>query len=198
MRDRELTIVSRGATEPVSLAEARIHLDLATTNTTTITDATLGQYISAARQTVESWTKYRLVQTTIDLRQTDFNGDSILLPGVPLISVTSIKTVDTDNSETTFADTSYYVSTPGNKHGYATLNYGYTWPTALRDRNNVLVRYVCGYTNADAANKPDPVFQEAIKQIVRLNYQFPAGIPSGPDSEYLFILQSLLIKSRPY
>lgn len=198
--DRRFT-ATEGATQPVTVAEARTALDMVTADTATITDATLGQYIKYARRQVEQWTGYNLCTKTIVMIQTGFAGlPFIELPGVPLASVTSVITIDDDNDENTFANTNYYVHTAGDQHGQVVLNDTAVWPYDLRDQHNVKVTYVSGYTNADSDNLPPQDFQEWIKQLIKL-YWVSGGvgiISNEGQSEYTSIMNQALAVQRPY
>ena len=69
--------------------------------------------------------------------------EGIDLPYPPVASVTSITTFNTANASAVFSSAAYLLD------GFRiTLNRGYTWPTDLRDRAAVKVRYVAGYGQA--------------------------------------------------
>lgn len=66
--------------------------------------------------------------------------EGIDLPYPPIASITSITTYNTANTGAVFSSAAYFLD------GFrVTLNRGYTWPTDLRDRAAVKVRYVAGY-----------------------------------------------------
>lgn len=66
--------------------------------------------------------------------------EGIDLPYAPINSITSITTYNPANASAVFSSASYLLD------GFrVTLNRGYTWPTDLRDRAAVKVRYVAGY-----------------------------------------------------
>lgn len=62
------------------------------------------------------------------------------LPYAPATAITSITTYLTDNTPAVFSSNSYILD-----NSRVILNQGYTWPTSLRERAAVKVRYAAGY-----------------------------------------------------
>ena len=62
------------------------------------------------------------------------------LPYAPVNSITSITTYDTANAATVLSSAAYLLD-----NSRVVLNAGYSWPTSLRERAGVKVRYVAGY-----------------------------------------------------
>lgn len=131
--------------EPLTLDEAKEHLRVDGTDE----DMLISSLILAAREYCENYLNKALITQTRELWLDDWpDEDYIKLKG-PLVSVTSIKYYDTDDTETTFASTYYFVDTKS-KPGRVGLNYSEIWPTTtLRPFNGVVVRYVCGYGDFD-------------------------------------------------
>lgn len=89
-------------------------------------------------------------------------GNEVDLPFPPVISVTSIKTYATDNTESTYSSANYQVDETG---GRIYLNEGQVWPSNLRNRESVKIRYTAGYDPI-----PHPIIM-AIKQHVAYMYE---------------------------
>lgn len=127
--------------EPVTLAQAKAHLR----KTTSEEDAQIMAKIFAAREHAETFTRRALVTQTWELLLDRFpSGREIELPFPPLQSVTSVKYLDTNAAEQTFAAASYHVdaaSTPGRVVLASTAS----WPSTAERPNAVTVRFVAGY-----------------------------------------------------
>jgi len=138
-------LTTAATTDPVTLAEAKRHLNVSTTHD----DAYIGEVLDSVTAQLE--TRYSvglLNQTrTLSMRGWDdprYTHDRVICPPrVPLSSVTKIVYIDSAGVSTTASTTTYKVTTdsPGQIHE-AQNN---TWP-ALRDEpDNVVVTYVCGH-----------------------------------------------------
>lgn len=135
--------------EPVSLAEAKLHLRVDGTDDDGLIDA----LITAAREHVEEITRRALLTQTWDYTLSEWpGGDYINLPFGNLQSVTSIKWKDSDATETTLTETTdYIVEKNGDQCGRVVLPYGGSWPSGqLYPSNPITIRYVCGWTTAAA------------------------------------------------
>ena len=90
------------------------------------------------------------------------------LPIGPLLSVTSVKTFNTDNEEAAFANTNYFLdrnSVPGR----LVLNTGSAWPVVTRNTNGIEIVYTAGYGPL-ATDVPSPL-RTAIKQLATHWYE---------------------------
>src|SRR5688572_29997630 len=83
-RNRLLTRVSAPASEPLTLAEAKLYLRVDHTNE----DALIGDMIVAARMTAESWLKRSLISQAWKLSYDDGIPDIVWLPMGPVSSIT--------------------------------------------------------------------------------------------------------------
>jgi len=86
------------------------------------------------------------------------------LPFKPVQSITSIKTYDDANTESTFSAAAYRVDS---NTGRVYLNSGYTWPIDLRDFDAVKITFVCGYGDSPD-NLPAPIRQAIKMQVAKL------------------------------
>jgi uncharacterized phiE125 gp8 family phage protein len=182
-----LKIITAPITEPVSLAEAKLHLRV-----TTDTDNTLiTSLISAARIHCENITNRALASATFELVMDTF-PEKIVLPMSPVESITSIKYTDSDGIETTLAATEYilYTSEPA----VVIPDYDVSWPSFTEyPLGAVKVRYVAGYRAAstDASLHIPEAIKQAILLIISTLYenrenivigQTIANIPMGAEA----------------
>lgn len=136
------TIVTQPATEPVTLAEVKAHLNL--DSGFTDDDTLITSYIKAARREVENLVNRTLITTTKRFSLDYFYDSEIRIPSSPLQSITSIVYQDLSDTQQTWATTEYDVHTDGIE-GLVTLAYNKTWPDVLDDKNAITITYVCGY-----------------------------------------------------
>jgi uncharacterized phiE125 gp8 family phage protein len=74
-------------------------------------DSLLETFIISIRKKVEYYLGKSLIQQTIRLTMDEWNSNIIELPMSPLISVSSVTTIDEDDTETTYSSSNYYVIT---------------------------------------------------------------------------------------
>ena len=133
--------------EPVSLAEAKLHLRVDDNDD----DELITAIITAAREHVEDITRRCILTQTWDYTLEEWPcSDFIKLLGGKLQSATSVKWKDTDGTSTTLtATTDYLVETNGTRIGRIVLPYGESWPSGtLYPSNPITIRYVAGWTTA--------------------------------------------------
>jgi hypothetical protein len=157
---RTVSIITAPASLPVSVADAKLFLNLEGT----ADDALVEAFIYAAADAVRQYCKRSLVAETLELRMDGFPQYSLdrldrLGPGVhmvsipheegapnvidlpfgPVASITSITSYARDNSSAVFSSANY-----GFDVGRVYLNEGSTWPSDLRRIDAVAIRYVSG------------------------------------------------------
>lgn len=141
-----LLLITDAATEPVTLAEARLHLRLASDYTTE--DATISALIKAARRMAEHELGRALITQTWEEVLDAFPDDEIALTMPRVIAITSIKYIDTSEVEQTITSTNYALDSSA-LPGWVKPAYGLDWPTDVLDSTNVVrVRYTAGYGSA--------------------------------------------------
>jgi uncharacterized phiE125 gp8 family phage protein len=130
--------------KPVSLADAKRHLNIAASNTDH--DIKIAECISAAREHVEAMTNRKLLTQTVTYYFDGWpSGDTIVLPYGKLQTVTSVHYKDTDGDWTELANTEYSTQTDYDP-GAIVLGYNKTWPTTtLHPNKPIRVIYSCGY-----------------------------------------------------
>lgn len=142
-----LSVKTAPTGEPVTLAEAKAHLNVDSGDD----DTYISTLISVATDQFETDTARAFVDRTYYLDLTAFpSGDEIELPMPPLDSVTSVKHFSTGSATSTVSSSVYGVDT-SNEPGRIVLEASKDWPTdELRSYNGVRVEYKAGYGNATA------------------------------------------------
>lgn len=158
-----LSLVTAPATEPVTLAEAKLHLRVDVNDD----DDLITALIVAAREHVETFTHRALITQTWDLQLDKFPsldwsaplvGDSVSrgplwIPKPPLASVTSVTYVDTTGTTQTWSASAYTVDAPAGPHarmGRIVPAFAQFYPVTRTQPNAVTVRFVAGYGAASA------------------------------------------------
>lgn len=169
-----LKLVAAPAVEPLSTAEAKLHLRVDATDEDTL----ISSLIVEARQHAENFTSQGLITQTWDLQLDGWpDKNEIKIPLPPLQSITSVKYYGTDGTEYTMTASNYIVDTKS-EPGRIVLAYGKSWPsTTLQPAAGVLVRFVAGY-GAAAANVPDAI-KSALKLHIGLLYEHREAISVG-------------------
>jgi uncharacterized phiE125 gp8 family phage protein len=155
-----LTLITPPSSEPVSLAEAKAHLKVDTTDD----DAPIASLIAAARVRAE-WHSGRALVTqswTLWLDAWPENG-LVEIPLPPLQSVTQVATYALDDTMSVL-DPSLYQVDAASAPARLALKGIFAPPLAnLRAVNAVQIAFTAGYGGADAVPQP---LKEAILQIV--------------------------------
>jgi uncharacterized phiE125 gp8 family phage protein len=158
-----LKLVTAASTYPVTLAEAKLHLRVDSTDEDTLITA----LITAATEMCEQATGRALMTQTWLLTLDEFPAE-IELTRVPVQSVTSVTYTDTDGAVQTLSTGSNWRLLDLGDFSFARIVpvYGYEWP-ATREQNNVVsVQYVAGYANAAAV--PQPIKQWVLLMIASM------------------------------
>lgn len=165
-----LQLVTPPAEEPVSLADAKLHLRVDISDD----DALITALISAARQAAEMLTGRQIVTARWKLVLDSFPGPSlmgsfassaagdpfslpghaILLPKSPLASVVSIQYMDMSGSWQTMPATDYTVDVAC-EPARITPVFGKIWPISLPQIGGVAVTFDAGY--GPAASVPEGI-----------------------------------------
>ena len=148
-----LSLVTAPTDEPLTLLEAKLHLRVDQTAENSLIDT----YISASRQAAEHFTSRALMTQTWDWKPTlkqwapFASGRAVLLPKPPLVSVTSVKYLDTDGAEQTYAAANYLVTVARDGRGYVQMkpDAATAWPSTYDVDGEVTVRFVAGYGDQD-------------------------------------------------
>lgn len=127
------------ATEPVSVAEAKLRLRIDGTDD----DADLGMMISAARSMCEQQTGRAIALSTYELRIDAFPAGEIRLMWPPVASVESITYLDADGAEQTLPQAAYALDAHS-EPGWILPAHGTDWPATIDAANAVTVTYTAG------------------------------------------------------
>jgi uncharacterized phiE125 gp8 family phage protein len=184
-----LVLVTPPAAEPITDAEAKLHLRLETA----ADDVYVGGLIVAARRHVESVAWRALVTQTWELVLDEFPVGVLRLAKGTIQSVESVKYRDVDGVEQTLAPAAYQVDTVS-EHGRIAPAPGTSWPSTAPRLNAIRVRFVAGY--GDAAAVPEDV-KAAMKLLIGHLYEHRESEIVGTISSPLkFAVDALLAPHR--
>jgi len=195
---RSLTRQTAPAVEPVTLAEAKAHLRVDTSDD----DNYIGTLITAAREWVEQYLDRTLVHTQWVMRFDKFPDSGIEpveLPRPPMVlsgTATAVTVTFTQEAgpTSTYSTAEYRVdrnATPG-----AILPiYGSTWTPHRQDDNAISVTWWAGY-GATGSSVPAAI-RHAILMLVGHWYEFRTSVLTGSVSKEIeFGVKSLLDSQR--
>lgn len=146
--------IAEPSDEPITLAEARLHLRCDPADTSE--DATIAALIVAARRMAEHELGRSLIAQTWELVLDAFpaGADAIVLPVGDALSVVSIEYVDVSQVVQTM-DPAHYELKAAAKPCLVLPAHGRQWPTDVLDSLLVVrVRFTCGYGAAPQAVPP--------------------------------------------
>lgn len=150
-----LTEVTAPTLAPVSIDELKDYLRIDGTDD----DADVSMITNAARLAFEGPTNLQTINTTFDytLDRFPWQGNPIIVPKAPLVSVTSITYTDSNGDSQTWASANYVADTSGTHHlGRISLAENVTYPETIGQANSVVVRFVAGF-GAAPANVPEDI-----------------------------------------
>ncbi len=156
-----LTLFAAPSEEPLTLAEAKDHLE----EVATYKDDYITTLITVARQWAENHTRRALISQTWDLFLDGFPPWTIEMPKPPLASVTTVKYTDTDGVQQTLAASLYDVDINAER-GRIEPALNQVWPVTRSVMNAVEIRFVAGY--GAAADVPKKIKQAMLMLIGQL------------------------------
>ena len=186
-----LICVTEPVVEPVSLAEAKLHMRVEITEDDTL----IAGLITAAREHFESTARPQLAMLTQTWRYvTDAwpADDTLELRPWPLQSVTSIKYTSDAGVEATLASSNYVVDTYS-EPGRVRLKSTATWPsTTLAALNGLVVEFVAGY--GDTPGDLPQRLRQAVLLLVAHWYENrePVVVSGAMPKELPLSVQSLM------
>src|SRR5262245_55996118 len=196
-----LVLVTPAATEPVTLATAKLHCKQDLTDD----DPMFAIYNAAARRWVEEFTRRQLLTATWRLGFTGGAGWNTSDPNVsfygcyslpfllpraaPLISVTSVQYTDTAGTIKTLTLTTDYRLDSDSEPVRVWPAYSKTWPVCRPGPSAFAVTYQAGY--ASAAVIPEPIVQ-AILLLIAHQYATREAIGENTLAEIPFGVKALL------
>lgn len=174
-----LYLIGAPAAEPVSTADAKLHLRV----DHTAEDSLIYSKAAAARGHVERLTARQLITATWELRLDAFPADTcaIRIPKPPLREVLSVKYVDQDGTLQTLAPAEYVVDVPVGPTapwGRLWLAYLKTWPLTRDERNAVRIQFKAGYGD-NPADVPEDLRNAILLKVGALH----ASREPGPNDD---------------
>jgi uncharacterized phiE125 gp8 family phage protein len=157
-------IITKPSIEPITLAQAKAHLNI--DSDFTDDDAIIDLVIQTAREAVENKTGRKLITTTMGHQRDCFSA----VMGLPhtVQSVTEITYVDTDGATQTLANTEYELDV-NRAPGRVMLAYGKTYPSTRNKVNAVTIKYVTGF--GDNAQDVPSALQHAMLLLIGHYYE---------------------------
>ena len=190
MQYLSLTRQTPPSVEPVTVAEAKAHLRVDTSND----DAYIGTLITAAREWCEQYLDRTLIHTQWAMRLDRFPPDSLQpidLPRPPVVAsgtATAVSVTFTSEvgSTATLTTAQYRVQrfeTPGR----VTTVYGGTWPASREDNDAVVIQWWAGY-GASGTSVPAAIKNAILMYVHELyekrgNAEPPAAVRALLDSQ---------------
>lgn len=152
------SLVTGPLQEPVTLAEAKQHAHITSTND----DATIQRFIRTAREAAEERMNRGLFTQTWKVALGGFAWDIHLPRAAPLASVTTVEYYDVIGTLLTLPSTYYDVDTLS-RPGRITLAANQMWPAlqSIRRSPRVIITYVIGWSSV-------ALIPERIKQGIRM------------------------------
>jgi len=137
-------VVTEPAVEPFTVDELKLFARIDGASE----DGLLTGFIKATRLATEDYLGRALIQQTMKVVLDEWPGMILELPRPPLMSVSSINTIDEDDAETEYDSENYYVVTESIP-GQIIIKQGSSAPvTYLRDVGGYEVLYIAGYGEA--------------------------------------------------
>jgi len=132
-----IRVVTPPTSEPVTIAEAKMQLHIGASDDAH--DTELAAFIASAREEWERDTSTALINRTIEHRLPRFQ-DVVLFTVLPVVSIESVKYIDSDNNEQTIDASQYYLDIDQLR-----FVSGFSKP-AIADRSEaVRIQYIAGY-----------------------------------------------------
>lgn len=146
--------------EPVTLAQAKAQLRIATANTDH--DSYITRLIQEAREKFEHDSSYVIATGSFVLSLDSFEDDDIDLPLRPITAITSITYKDVNGDTQTFSSTKYTLSN-SEAMPEIVLNYNESWPSVRGHRDDITITFVAGH--ATAGDVPEKIKQAVLLEI---------------------------------
>ena len=203
---QNLTVTSSPAVEPVSLAEAKLHLKVDYTDD----DDLISTLITAAREWVEKETRRAYINRSYKLELSRFpdmfaatyytmysleklpnmRSGVIELPRPPLVSVASVQYVDPSGTLQTLSPSLYLVNSGGVCVGAISPAVGTVFPSTQVTPSAVIINFTAGM-GTDSTTVPSCV-KAAIKLMVGLWYRQREAASETELREAPMTVQALL------
>lgn len=175
----DLTLVSSPSTEPVSLDDAKNYLRVDGTDD----NALISTLIKAVRYTAEQYLRSSFITQTWKLSLDKYAPSVCRLPMGPLQSITSVKSITRDGTETTLSSSLYFLKANNDFIEFETPPVGH----------RIEITYVTGYGDS-ASDVPAPIAQAMLIHLADI-YDGRTGVNTIPSQslEMYRPFKSLLI-----
>lgn len=180
-----LTLLTPPSVEPVTLAEAKLHLRVDTDDD----DALIARLIAAARRAAELYSGRAFIAQTWQLALDAWPTNAtraLVLPKPPLIEVTQVQTFDRDGAATTLDPGVYVVDAGGEGPARIVLRETTVLPSPLREANGIAVTFDAGY-GENASDVPDGI-KTAILSLVAHLYESRGDAETPPPTQAIAAL----------
>lgn len=160
-------------------------------------DSLILSLVMAATEYAQSYTNRQFVNATLKQYLDGFphDDDRIVLPRVPVVSVTSIQYTDEDGDTQTVSSSNYVVSIPDNAWGQITLVDDASWPDDEADQADaVVITFVAGH-GSNNTTVPDTA-KTAIKMLAADMYEHREANTEtklNQNSAVMWLLDSLRV-----
>lgn len=124
-----------------TVAQIRGHLR---TSATGPDDVLILSYLAAAQESAMHYTGKSIGEQTVELGLDGFPRGAIALPHGPVVSIDSIKYLDTNGVEQTVLPAAYSIDDYNSMQHWVAPAYGTLWPDSQQSLNCVKVRYKAG------------------------------------------------------
>lgn len=148
-----MTLITPPAGEPLTLADAKLHLRVDGTHE----DALISSMIRTARQKLDGRDGFlgrALMLQTWEMSLDAFPAREIKIPLVPLNAIVSVIYIDRDGIEQT-VDAQNYEADTSVDEGWIVPVRGFHWPVTMHTINAVRIRFIAGYGGAE--DVPEPI-----------------------------------------
>lgn len=179
-----LTVTTPPATEPVTLAEMKLHSRI---DTLEDDDLILG-LISAARQHIEQMANIKLITQTLALSIDELPDSGIIYLDGPVQSVDSIIYYNLAGNQQEWDNSLYQVDTSANP-GRVMPAYDEDWPDVIDDYNSFIINYVAGYGDASAV---PAILKQAIKLLVGHWYNQRETVSQAQSYEVPYAVENIV------
>jgi uncharacterized phiE125 gp8 family phage protein len=164
--NRVLEIITEPAIEPVSVDEVKVFGRIDNDEEDTL----IAGFISYARHRIEDYTNRALITQTLRMTMDYWDEKEIELLRPPLISVTSVQTIDESNVATTYDATNYYVIGSNIGVGRLVIKKDSDLPeNTERDFGGFRINYTAGY-GSTPTNVPE-IFRICIMLYATILYE---------------------------
>lgn len=161
------------ASEPVSLAEAKVHLRLLGSDD----DQLVASLVTASRRVVEARTGLCLIAQEWMCFRDNWPGDGVIaLPVAPVLGVEEIGVFGEDDSQAVI-DPAHYVVDGAARPARVMLRGSRCWPRPGRAVNGIGIRLLAGF-GANASDVPQPLRQAVLLLVAHFFAQ--RGDEAGP------------------